>query len=173
MSSFVIIELDTTPPQIEVYAPRYTTDAITNEITIESNEPLASYQEIYIIDSNGDKYDYTFEQKDEDTFVGIIRFNNIAMGIATIYVRMKDGVDNFSNVVSKAIEIKKELFILQLEVNDSSRGLKVVDIGSKNQIKDSDRGMNINDTKMNSETINFCAKIEIKDSNRLEEDEVL
>lgn len=121
MSSYVLIDLDTTKPEISIYAPRYTTEEITNVITIEANEALSTYQEIYIIDSAGQRHDYTFEKESDNNFVGRIRFNNLPLGIAIIHARVTDEVDNVSDLALSAIEIKKAITLLSLEINEFNR----------------------------------------------------
>jgi hypothetical protein len=138
MPNYVLIELDTTSPQIEVFAPRYTTDDIINKITIESNEKLANYQEVYVIDSKGLRHDYTFSRDSENTFTGIIRFINYPLGIATIYARMKDEVDNFSNIASTSIEIKEGLTLLSLDIKDSAMNIEIKDGSMRIEIEDFD-----------------------------------
>ena len=114
MSSYVYLELDRTPPIIEIYAPSYTTKDLVNEIIIQSNEKSSlSQNEIYAIDSNGDRHEYTFDYMDDiNQFVGLIKFSNFPVGIATIYARVRDEVGNMSNRVSKSINIKESLTML-------------------------------------------------------------
>lgn len=122
MSSFVYIEFDRTPPTVEIYAPSYTTVDLVNEITIEANENITSdHQEIYVIDSNGIRHDYTFEKGLDNQLVGLIKFAEYPLGIVTIYAKIKDEVDNFSNLVSKSITLKENLTLLKLDIRDSSR----------------------------------------------------
>lgn len=145
MSSFIYIEFDRTPPEVEIYAPSYTTRELVNEITIEANEHIADdHHEIYVIDSNGDRHDYTFEKELDNRFVGFIKFSNFPMGIATIYARMKDDVDNFSNLVDKSIEIKENLTLLQLSMRDYQREINVNDYDRNINIIDTARRVDIN-----------------------------
>lgn len=108
--SYVVLNIDTTNPHIEVYAPSYTTPDVVNTITIESSEPVAIYQDIYIIDSQNVRHDYTFLKEDENTYVGRVRFNNLPYGVHTIYARLKDDVDNYSNTAMKSFEMRESLF---------------------------------------------------------------
>lgn len=124
-SSCVFIELDTTSPQIAVYAPRYTTADIVNEIVIEANESLSEYQDIYAIDSVGVRHDYTFQRVADDQFVGLIRFNDFPLGITTIYARLKDDVDNFSETVQATLLVKESTPSLKLGIRDSQRAITV------------------------------------------------
>lgn len=119
MSSFFTLWLDTTPPQLEVVMPSYTLPQIYTQIDIYSNEILSSYQEIYLIDSNGDRFDYTFANYG-DRLQGTVRFNNVAIGMATMYIRLKDEVGNISDTYIKNILIR-ESGMLKIEKDVSTR----------------------------------------------------
>lgn len=109
MSNF-IIELDTTPPKIEIIAPPYTTQYSLTEIRIVSNERLLNQQEIYVIDSDGNRTNFTFAIR-ENELIGKVVFNGLPTGICTIYARCVDEVENVSDLVSKPINIIKSEFI--------------------------------------------------------------
>lgn len=144
MSSFIYIWFDRTPPEVEIYAPSYTTRELLNEITIEANENIADdHHEIYAIDSNGDRHDYTFEKELDNRFVGFIKFSDLPIGIVTIYARMKDDVDNFSNLIGKSIEIKENLTLLQLSIGDKQRNIFINDSNRNIEINDKSRSINI------------------------------
>lgn len=130
MSSFVVIELDTTPPIIEIIAPKYTTRNIINRITVQANENLSDYQNIYILDSNNIRHDYIFNQERGDSFVGLINFADYPTGMTTIYARLRDEVNNVSNLAVATIEIKETIPLLRLTIKDSIR-----DISSKTSTK--------------------------------------
>lgn len=117
MSNFFMLELDTTGPQIEIFVPSYTLSYIETEIRIQSNENLALYQDIYIIDSKGKKRNYIFEHNG-DHLLGKMTFNEYPSGIVTINARLKDDVDNFSNTVSKSFLIQN-FPEFKLEISDS------------------------------------------------------
>ena len=121
MSSYVVIDFDRTAPSIEIYAPRYTTNELINVITIEADEPLSTFQEFYAIDNQNTKHDFTFHQESENTYVGIVQFNAVPTGILTFYARVKDTVDNTSNLISKTIEVKEELHLLKIDISDTAR----------------------------------------------------
>lgn len=110
MSSFFAIQLDTTPPQIEIISPSYTTQYSLIEIRIQSNEPLEQSQEIYIIDSIGNRHDLTFLYQTTE-YVGYVSFNNYPVGIGTIYARLTDEVGNVSELTSKTINIVKSEYL--------------------------------------------------------------
>lgn len=107
MGNWFILELDTTPPSIQIISPVYTTREIITSIIIKANEQLSLYQEVYIIDSNGDRFDLILDHNG-DTLVGEVYLNMVNPGIATIYCRVKDIVYNMSSLISKTLMIFKE-----------------------------------------------------------------
>lgn len=143
--SYITIQLDTTPPEIEIISPRYTTHDITNEIIITANEPLSSFQKIYTIDSQGNRFNHTFKHNGNE-FIGSIRFNEFSYGIATIYAQLKDEVDNPSALVSKPIEIKESLSHLNLSISDSARHVSTTEQTRNIKTTESIRDVQINDT---------------------------
>lgn len=146
MSSFVIIEFDRTPPTIEIYTPSYTTKDIVNEIVIKSNEDISTYQEIYIIDSNDNRVDYTFKKESNNTLVGFVKLSQQNLGIATIYARVKDDVGNYSNLAQKSINIRESLtYILRLEINDYNMYSECKDRHMASTIEDSVRMISVSD----------------------------
>lgn len=116
MSNFFMLELDTTGPQIDIYMPTYTLSYIETEIRIQSNENLALYQDIYIIDSKNERRKYIFEHCG-DYLLGKITFNEYPSGIVTIYARLKDDVYNFSNTAYKSFLIQN-FPEFKLEISD-------------------------------------------------------
>ncbi|MBU8908490.1 hypothetical protein [Desertibacillus haloalkaliphilus] len=123
MPSSFVLELDTTPPTLEITAPSYTVPSQETEIIIEANEPLDEFQDIYIIDGKGTRHDVIF-QFGKDHFYGKLSFSQMSIGIATIYVRLKDEVHNLSAVYEKTIDIKYAAHIF-LNVFDSNRLMDV------------------------------------------------
>jgi chemotaxis protein CheY-P-specific phosphatase CheC len=106
MANFFKLELDTTPPKVIITAPSYTVPHIDTEIIVSSNEPLDKYQEFFIVDSAGIKHNVIFDYLG-DSFRGIVDFGNYALGIATIYARVKDEVHNLSELVTATINIRQ------------------------------------------------------------------
>jgi len=104
MSGSFKIFFDTTPPSLEIVAPQYTIKDISTTITITSNESLLNWQDIYIVDSMGIRHDLIFLYEDNQ-FTADILFNDLSYGIATFYCRLKDTVDNMSDLISKTINI--------------------------------------------------------------------
>lgn len=96
--------MDISPPKVEILSPNYTTTQARTEITISSNETLDTWQDIYIVDSLGNRHDLTFRY-DNNEFVGELYFNDYPYGISTIYAQVRDDVYNKSALVSKTINI--------------------------------------------------------------------
>lgn len=133
MSSYVIIELDRTPPAIEINAPKYSTTVSYNIITIDCSESIGS-QEIYVIDSLGVRHDYIFEVEG-NKLIGNIRFINFPIGIVELYAKITDDVGNISNLISTAINVMEpsplemDLFesISNLDENNFTQELAIND----------------------------------------------
>lgn len=122
MASYVQITFDRTSPEIEIYAPRYTTNEIVNIITVEANEPLSTHQEFYVEDGQGGIHNYTFIQSEPHIFTGRIRFNdNVPYGILKIFARVRDEVDNESNLVMATIELKESIRLLTMTESHRER----------------------------------------------------
>ena len=138
MSSWFTLEFDSTPPSLLVDMPTRTIPQNVVEIEIKSNEPLATYQEIYIIDVIGNRRNYIFNKLDDYTYYGLIDFQTYPFGIATLYCRLKDEVFNESELYSKNINIgfipnKVECFICfserdsEIEVTERSSEISVIE----------------------------------------------
>lgn len=104
MANYFFLELDTTPPNIEIYIPSYTNQNNYEEIRIVSNEILSYKQNFYIIDGYGQRYDLNLEYKDTE-FIGKYRFNLIPLGIVSIYAQVEDETGNKSDLIYKTINI--------------------------------------------------------------------
>lgn len=145
MASFVVIEFDRTKPTIEIYAPNYTTSEILNVITVEANEPLSTFQEFYAVDHQGNRYDYTFYQETPNTFIGRVRFNALPSGILRLYARVKDEVDNISDLAMVSIDVKEDFQLLKMEVSHQARDIKdAVRPHSNHSVKDYERNLKVN-----------------------------
>lgn len=106
MGNLVQVYLDTTPPILTLYYPPNSTQDSTELISITSNENLSTNQEIVITDSLGVNHYYTFSlQNDKRTFIGNISFNTYPRGIATLYVRLFDEVNNKTGTYKGTISI--------------------------------------------------------------------
>lgn len=121
---YFILNLDTTEPEVEINSPVYTTPNIVTEITIQSNEKLSSYQDIYIVDSEGNTHilDCLY-QGDHFVYKGYL--NQLSFGMAVIYAQLKDEVENKSALVSKSINImESNVFTLDKNVSVPSLSLR-------------------------------------------------
>jgi hypothetical protein len=137
--SYVVLDIDTSNPIISIYAPSYTTPDILNLITVEASEPLDVYQDIYVIDSENVRHDYTFFKEDDNTYIGKIRFNNLPVGVHTMYARVRDEVYNYSNTAMTTFEIKESLSKGNVEI--ANRAFNIVSVSNhvKEKVVVSDR----------------------------------
>lgn len=119
MGASFILELDTTGPVIEAFGPSYATNLYPETITIEANENLADYQDIYFIDAAGTRHDVIFSYQ-TNQFVGIVYFSLFAPGIATMYARLMDKVNNLSNTAVYHVNVVNSVK-LDITTSDVSR----------------------------------------------------
>jgi hypothetical protein len=166
MVNYVLIELDTIPPEINIYLPPYTTNDLINQILIEADETLSNYQEIYVIDSNGERHDYTFEKIDSNKFEGIVKFATLPIGTCVIYARMKDEVDNFSNIVSKSFVVKESLTLLVLNIEDTQRDIGYIDKSKDVELKDYSRDIKYIDKSKVVTAREYSREMKINDDDR-------
>ncbi|UUV46719.1 hypothetical protein [Bacillus phage vB_BanS-Thrax4] len=144
--NYIIVELDTTAPTLEIYAPAYTVREANVEVTIEADETIGQ-NEIYVIDENGTRHDYTFA-KNENYLTGILDFNGFPLGLARLFVRVKDTVDNVSELYEKTITIRESLTILNPVISDSKKSnIQNKDIERKAETIDKDRQLTVKDGK--------------------------
>lgn len=162
MSSFFTLTLDTTPPTFEIYSPQYTQKEIETEIRIVANENLSINHEIYLIDSLGERYNYTFLLSDNE-FIGKVQFTNVNYGIATIYVTVYDEVLNKSSLLSKAINIiggQK----LKLDINDFTNVMIIKDKTYDTNINTSFMPIQSNIIEMKTKINSRVREIKVLDS---------
>lgn len=135
MSSHFYLTLDTTPPQLEIYAPTYTTRNTLTPITIQSNETLSSYQEVYIMDSENTRHNLTFTHKDNQ-LIGSLYLSGYPIGIATLFVRLKDEVDNYSDLYFHSFTIiESEILTAQMEVRLMANEMIIEKLSNEFEIK--------------------------------------
>lgn len=103
MNDHFLLDLDTTAPNVEIYAPYFTTPNATAYIFVEADEPLDNWQEIYTIDSAGTRRDYTFHFDGNSQFTGEISMIDYPEGNVTICARVRDTVHNTSHLVEKTM----------------------------------------------------------------------
>jgi hypothetical protein len=145
MASFVQVQFDRTKPEVEIYAPNYTTQEILNVITIQANEPLSTYQDFYIEDSYGTIHEYTFTQSEPDVYTGRIILNNLPFGILKLYAKVRDEVDNESNLVMASIELKESIQLVDMTESHKERAISLS--VETRQIDDDTHNMDIETSK--------------------------
>jgi hypothetical protein len=119
MGASFILELDTTGPVIKIFGPSYATNLYPETIIIEANENLAEYQDIYFIDAAGTRHDVIFSYQ-TNRLVGIVYFSLFAPGIATMYARLMDEVNNLSNTAVYHVNVVNSVK-LDITTSDFSR----------------------------------------------------
>lgn len=147
MASFIIVELDTTAPQVEIYAPTFTTREVPVEINIEASETITSPQEVYVLDEYNVRRNYSFYVED-NMLTGTINFADYPFGLARLYVRVSDTVGNISDIYEKIITIKSSVpsKLLELKLEDFSKSKLVSSDKSREvTIDDKNRQFKIDD----------------------------
>lgn len=156
MSNYITLELDTTEPILEIYSPSYTIREVDVEVSITSNESLDNWQETYLIDENGIRHDYNFHIEGNQ-IVGLLNFNGFPLGLARLYIRVRDEVHNISSVYSKIITIRNSISLLKLNILDFNRKIEIADTSLILDVLDFKQEMKIEDT---------AREMKMKDSNR-------
>jgi hypothetical protein len=88
-----------------------------------SNEKLSSFQNIYIVDSQGTRHDVIFSFDGDRTLTGNVIFNDYPIGVTTIFAQVKDEVDNISNLANFPISVITSTynFMLRLTMAEEVR----------------------------------------------------
>lgn len=107
MSNCFELILDTTPPILDIYTPSNTQNGIITNIYIESTENIGVVEELFIIDAVGNRLDLIGSINEDQLDISVNL--NIALGIATIYCRLKDEVFNLSDLFHKSFEVSGEM----------------------------------------------------------------
>lgn len=159
--SYFTLVLDTTPPEVEIIAPWYTTAHADTHIYIIADELLDTWQEIYVIDSTGKRHDFIFDYEG-DRLYGMVKFSQVASGIATIYARVRDEVHNISALVGKAIDIKAgaKVFVFTVEAT------------MQMDVKVTMQDVTATEASQNVDTALFLRNIKTEESNRQIDTEV-
>lgn len=108
MASFQFLQLDTTAPTLKIYAPTYTNKYTENYISIMSSEDIGSVLSLYSIDAKGNRFEHTFIIE-ENELIGVIRFNQHAIGVSSLYYQVTDSVDNVSGIYKADINITENI----------------------------------------------------------------
>jgi hypothetical protein len=118
VANFLVLELDTSPPNINILAPNYTTSESAIDIEVVSDETLSdSFQSFYILDAYGKRYDYIFSY-DGNKYTGRITLSGFRNGLVTFYAQVKDEVHNLSGIATKVIEVIPSVNYLMLSLED-------------------------------------------------------
>lgn len=110
MANTFELMLDTTGPYIEIYGINYTVKGAQYEFTVVSDSSLMLWQDVYYIDSVGQKIPLVlkFEGK---KLTGITDFSQAYRGIATIYATLMDDVGNISNTAMLSVNILDGVYL--------------------------------------------------------------
>ena len=104
------LTLDTTGPNIEIYGINYTVKGAQYEFTVISDSSLMLWQDVYYIDSVGQKITLVLKMEGEK-LTGITDFSQACRGIATIYVTLRDDVGNISNTAMLHVDILDSVYL--------------------------------------------------------------
>jgi hypothetical protein len=116
-NNYITLELDTTRPNVEIYAPSYVTRYSPTEVRVVTNEILDTWQETYVIDSLGNRHDLTFLYN-ETEFIGEIEFNGYPFGITQLFVKVRDEVLNESDLMNFTFNlVSSEKFTITMTEN--------------------------------------------------------
>jgi len=159
MANFFKVELDTTPPSVSITAPSYTIPHIDTEIIISSDEPLDNYQEFFIVDSAGNRHDVIFDYRG-DSFRGVIDFWDYALGIATVYARVRDEVHNLSEIVMATIDIKKAAQVF-ITIEDTFKDIQITENIMPLAISQNQREVQISETTREVMLDEMTRKVEV------------
>ena len=101
MSSFLTVNLDTTKPSVEIYAPNYVATNSIMEVLIVANEDLDIYQDVQMV--YGDISTPLIFSQENNKFKGLVSLHGVPEGILEISVQVRDTVYNMSDKVVKTI----------------------------------------------------------------------
>jgi hypothetical protein len=127
LSSFGLT-LDTTSPILQIIAPTEVNTVVDNTISIESNEEIDTFQEIYFIDSEGTRVDYIFNQIDEFNLEKTIRFVDAADGLGVLYIKLRDEVYNLTTIAWE-IYVRTGMNLMVTAVDYNQMKIEVSRIG--------------------------------------------
>jgi hypothetical protein len=137
MSDVFVLTLDTTSPILEIFAPTHVQKNALEEVTVLSNEEVAS-SEIYAIDSSGARHDFIFENEGT-SLRGDIDFGHFPIGRVVIYAIGKDEVLNTSEIAFKEIFVgvsSDVVFTISESVRSSDTAIETGNIASTYEIRE-------------------------------------
>lgn len=161
---YFFLTLDTTPPQINIYAPTYTNRLTTDEIRVEASEPLEEFQNFYIIDCEGKKHNLIFTQESDTVYTGQLTFSGYPYGIATIFAQVKDTVDNPSRLATANINVIPVFnsYSLNMNLTEAVMGVNFSEESKVLNLSEQVRGVNASEKDMTSLQLSF----KLNDQNR-------
>jgi hypothetical protein len=115
MSSYFTLELDTTPPIVEIHAPNYVINGHYLEFKVSANEKIDPGRFIaQAIDNGSNRYPIILNwEEDEQLFSGLIDTYGFVDGITNIEVTLFDNVHNQSTA-TKALKVYKSISEIKL-----------------------------------------------------------
>lgn len=175
MSNYFFLGLDTTPPEIEIYAPNYTNRLTNDEIRVEASEPLMEFQNIYVVDATGNKHDLILYRESEKVYVGQLTFSGYPFGIATIFAQLKDEVGNPSRLASFNINIVPvyNSYSLNMTLTELVSGVNLSEGTNSLTMSEQIQNLILSDKDMTSTQLTFKLweqsrdGVEISDNNRV------
>ena len=101
MSSFLTVNLDTTKPSVEIYAPNYVATNSIMEVLIVANEDLDIYQDVQMV--YGDISIPLIFSQENNKLKGLVSLHGVPEGTLEISVQVRDVVHNLSDKVVKTV----------------------------------------------------------------------
>ena len=101
MSSFLTVNLDTTKPSVEIYAPNYVATNSIMEVLIVANENLDIYQDVQMV--YGDISIPLIFSQENNKLKGLVSLHGVPEGTLEISVQVRDIVHNLSDKVVKTV----------------------------------------------------------------------
>jgi hypothetical protein len=125
MASWLTLELDTTPPNVEIYSPTYLAKDSTNQIEIVADEVLAkSGHNIYTVDANRiiRPLNLTY---DNNKLYGNIDVYDYPVGQLYIFAQLLDDVFNTSILYSKTVNVVNNLGKMKLNLSTANTSTNI------------------------------------------------
>lgn len=154
---YFFLTLDTAPPQVNIYAPTYTNRLTTDEIRIESSEPLGEFQNFYIIDCEGNKHNLIFTQESDTVYTGQLTFSGYPYGIATIFAQVKDTVDNPSRLATASINVIPVFnsYSLNMNLTEAVTGVVMSEKASNHSLSEQTNELTLSEENMTTLQLSF------------------
>lgn len=130
--NYFFLTLDTTPPDISIYAPSVSNRVTADEIRVEASEETLDWQNIYAIDAKGVKHTITFNRESETEYTASVTFSGFPYGIATIFAQLQDTVGNVSKLATFNVNIIPvyNYYNLNMNLSETVRDLGLKEITS-------------------------------------------